>query len=145
METAELLTLMKGLAEVLPPSIKHDLSMVMHKLTYPMRDILEQVPAASLTERAKKLKVSRQTLYVWASEKYRPTLKQAKIIAKLSGVPIEHIVDDGFEEGYDARRKARKKVARVAKGSRKTPKRDRGVAPKRRSEGVARKRARAAE
>jgi DNA-binding XRE family transcriptional regulator len=142
METnAELLTTLNALSAGLPLPLQRDLRMVIHKATYPMRDILAKVPGDSLTDRAKKLKVSRQTMYVWASEKFRPTRVQAKRIAKVTGVPIEHILDDGFEVGDDTGRTARKKVARVATARKKTA-RGAIVAPaRRRGKSDARKRA----
>ena len=142
METnAELLTTLNALSAGLPLPLQRDLRMVIHKATYPMRDILAKVPGDSLTDRAKKLKVSRQTMYVWASEKFRPTKVQAKRVAKVTGVPIEHILNDGFEAGNDTGRKARKKAARVAKG-RKAPARPVvSAAPRRRSKPADRKRA----
>jgi DNA-binding XRE family transcriptional regulator len=142
METnSELITTLNALSADLPPPLQRDLRMVIHKATYPMRDILAKVPGDSLTDRAKKLKVSRQTMYVWASEKFRPTRVQAKRIAKVTGVPIEHILDDGFEVGDDVGRPARKKAARVA-SSRKKAARGAGVVqPRRRGKPAARKRA----
>jgi DNA-binding XRE family transcriptional regulator len=144
MEHIELISQLNALSAELPPSLQRELAMVLHKLTYPMKDILAKVPGLSLTERAKKLKVSRQTLYVWGSEKFRPTLKQAKRISKVTGIPVEHILDDGFEGKHVARRKAHKKVAGVAKASRKTPKRNGGATPVRRRKAPARKRSEAA-
>jgi DNA-binding XRE family transcriptional regulator len=95
--------------------LKHALRGVAHKLRYPMADILAKVPGETLSARARKIGVSRQTLYVWAEEKFRPTPRQAKVIAKLTGVPVEHIVDDGFVENWnDARKTAVKKAAKVA-------------------------------
>jgi DNA-binding XRE family transcriptional regulator len=101
--------------------LKRELQAVAHKLRYPMADILAKVPGDNLTARARKIGVSRQTLYVWAEERFRPTARQAKIIAKLTGVPIEQIVDDGFVEGWsDARKKIAKKAAKVAARADKT-------------------------
>jgi DNA-binding XRE family transcriptional regulator len=101
--------------------LKHALRGVAHKLRYPMTDILAKVPGETLSARARQIGVSRQTMYVWAEEKFRPTPAQAKIISKLTGVPVEHIVDDGFVEGWnDARKKAAKKTAKVAARGKKT-------------------------
>lgn len=143
METnSELITTLNALSAGQPLALQRDIRMVVHKATYPMRDILAKVPGDSLTDRAKKLGVSRQTMYVWASEKFRPTRVQAKRVAKVTGVPIEHILDDGFEVHDDTGRKARKKTARVATARKKTAKRDRNTAPKRRSASPSRKIAR---
>jgi DNA-binding XRE family transcriptional regulator len=143
MET-ELVTQLKALTDGLPAPLQREVRMAVHKITYPMVDILAKVPGDSLTDRAKKLGVSRQTMYVWASEKFRPTRVQAKRIAKVTGVPIEHILDDGFEGDNDTGRKARKKAARVATGRKKTARRAGGAQPKRRSKASARKRTDAA-
>jgi DNA-binding XRE family transcriptional regulator len=105
----------------LAPAVKRELQATAHKLRYPMSDILAKVYSDTLTERARRIGVSRQTLYVWADEKFRPTLRQAKVISKLTDVPVEHIVDDGFVEGWsDARKKAAKKTAKVAARGGKT-------------------------
>ena len=96
-------------------ALKRELQAVAHKLRYPMADILAKVPGESVADRARQIGVSRQTLYVWADERFRPTPRQAEIISGLSGVPVEHIVDDGFLEGWnDARKATAKKAARVA-------------------------------
>jgi DNA-binding XRE family transcriptional regulator len=137
----ELIASLTALSGGLPPPLLRELRRVVHKASYPMRDILSKVPGDSLTDRAKKLKVSRQTMYVWASEKFRPTRVQAKRIAKVTGVPIEHILDDGFEVGDDTGRKARKATARVAKSRKAIARHAGGAAPRRRSKPVARKRA----
>lgn len=131
MET-ELFNQLTELAQGLPVALQHEIKAVLHKMTYPMADIVAKVAGDTLTEKAKRLKVSRQTLYVWLSEKYRPTRVQARRLSRYSDVPIEHILDDGFEDKHDARRKARKKAARVASGSKKTTRRTKGTTPKRR-------------
>lgn len=113
---------LNSLASGLPAPLQREINMVVHKIAFPMNDILLKVPGTTLTDRAKKLKVSRQTMYVWLSEKFRPTRVQAKRIAKVTGVPIEHIVDDGFEDD-DTRKSARKKVARMATRSAENSKR----------------------
>jgi DNA-binding XRE family transcriptional regulator len=111
--------------------LKRELQAVAHKLRYPMADILAKVPGDNVSARARKIGVSRQTLYVWAEERFRPTARQARIIAKLTGVPIEQIVDDGFVEGWsDARKKTAKKAAKVAaRGDKKTGRAKRGASP----------------
>jgi DNA-binding XRE family transcriptional regulator len=142
METNDqLIASLTALSGGLPPPLLRELRRVVHKASYPMRDILAKVPGDSLTDRAKKLKVSRQTMYVWASEKFRPTRVQAKRIAKVTGVPIEHILDDGFEVDDDTGGKARKKAPRVAKARKALARHAISVAPRRRSKPIARKRA----
>jgi DNA-binding XRE family transcriptional regulator len=101
-------------------TLKRELQAIAHKLRYPMADILAKVPGDTLSARARKIGVSRQTMYVWAEEKFRPTLPQARTIAKLTGVPVEQIVDDGFVENWsDARKKIAAKAAKVARRSAK--------------------------
>lgn len=117
------------------PPIKVALQAVAHKLRFPMKDILEKVPGDTLSARARAIGVSRQTMYVWAEERFRPTLAQARIISELSDVPVEQIVDDGFVEGWsDAGKKVAKKVAKVARRSAKAkahPKRGSGATRRR--------------
>lgn len=128
----ELINHLMAASEGLPAPLKREVNAVIHKITYPMADILAQVPGASLTDRAKKLRVSRQTMYVWASERFRPTKVQAKRIARVTGVPIEQIIDNGFETAKRTRRKAGKKAATVAKGRKGKTRTDRVASPKRR-------------
>lgn len=104
------------------PALARDLLAVAHKLRYPMADILAKVPGDTLAERARKIGVSRQTMYVWAKEQFRPSSQQAAIIAELTGVPAEQIAEyqEGKNETRDngARKPARKKIARLAKAGR---------------------------
>jgi DNA-binding XRE family transcriptional regulator len=106
------------------PAIASDLRAVAHKLRHPMADILAKVPGDTLAERARQIGVSRQTMYVWAAEKFRPSTEQATIIADLTGVPIDDIRDyqEGNNGGTDgAGKAARKTRARLAKASRSLP------------------------
>ena len=103
------------------PAIATDLRAVAHKLRHPMADILAKVPGDTLAERARKVGVSRQTMYVWAAENFRPSTEQATIIANLTGVPVDDIRD--YQEGKDdgtngAGKPARKTRPRLAKASR---------------------------
>lgn len=118
-KNAELLKTLNSLIAHQPAPLRREIEMVAHKLKYPMADILAKMKLGSVSEQARKLKVSRQTIYVWTSERYRPTSLQAKRIAKLTGVPIENIIDNGFEVKRDARRKANAKAARLAAKRRK--------------------------
>jgi DNA-binding XRE family transcriptional regulator len=105
------------------PALARDLRAVAHKLRYPLADILAKVPGETLAERARKIGVSRQTMYVWAQERFRPSTQQAAIIAKLTGIPVEQIGEyqEGKDETHDngARKPARKKVTLLAKAGRK--------------------------
>ena len=106
------------------PALASDLLAVAHKLRYPMAAILAKVPGDTLAERARAVGVSRQTMYVWAAERFRPSNEQAAIIAKLTGVPIAQIM--AFQEGKDeptngAGKTPRKARTRLAKASRVVP------------------------
>ena len=107
------------------PALANDLRAVAHKLRHPMADILAKVPGDTLAERARRIGVSRQTMYVWAQERFRPSSAQAAIIAELTGVPVEQIAD--YQEGKDETRAngsgktPRKKVKRLAKAGRSLP------------------------
>lgn len=131
--TLESLDKIIGLQALAP--IKRELQAVAHKLRFPMVDILAKVPGETLTERARQIGVSRQTLYVWAEERFRPTFHQAQTISGLTGVPIEHIVDNGFLENWsDARKEAAIKAAKVARRRKKAkarPKRGGGATRRR--------------
>ena len=103
------------------PALANDLRAVAHKWKHPMAAILAKVPGDTLAERARQIGVSRQTMYVWAQERFRPSGAQAAIIAKLTGTPVEQIGD--YQEGkHDgAGETPRKKVARLGKASRSLP------------------------
>lgn len=116
MDNDELIRRLGVLSKGQPAPLKREIEAVTHKVRFPMKDILAKVPGDNLAARARKLKVSRQTMYVWLSEKFRPTVPQAIQIWRMTGVPVEHIVDDGFEATYVAEQQAGKKAARVATG-----------------------------
>ena len=106
------------------PALASDLLAVAHKLRYPMAAILAKVPGDTLAERARQIGVSRQTMYVWAQERFRPSNELAAIIAKLTGVPITQIM--AYQEGKDDRtngtgKTPRKTRPRLAKASRSVP------------------------
>jgi DNA-binding XRE family transcriptional regulator len=105
-------------------ALANDVLAVAHKFRYPMAKILAKVPGDTLAERARQIGVSRQTMYVWAQERFRPSADQAAIIAKLTGVPIEQILtyqegDNGGTNG--AGKTPRKTRTRLAKASRSLP------------------------
>lgn len=120
---------LKALAAKSPAPLQREMKMVLHKITYPMEKILAKVPGETLAERARALKVSRQTMYVWLNEKFRPTLVQAKRISRVTGVPITHIIDNGWEVELDLRAKARAKAARMAARREKDTERPEGTEP----------------
>jgi DNA-binding XRE family transcriptional regulator len=104
-------------------AITHDLLAVAHKLRYPMAAILAKVPGDTLAERARKCGVSRQTMYVWAQERFRPRGEQAEIIAKLTGVPVAQICElsEGFYNDDGVGEADRPPSPRLAKAGRKLP------------------------
>jgi DNA-binding XRE family transcriptional regulator len=105
-------------------ALANDLMAVAHKARYPMAAILAKVPGDTLAERARQIGVSRQTMYVWAQERFRPSADQAAIIAKLTGVPVEQIRDyqESNNGGTDGAGKTpRKTRTRLAKASRSLP------------------------
>lgn len=106
------------------PGIRRDIAAIAHKIRHPLAEILAKVPGDTLAERARQIGVSRQTMYVWAQERFRPSTDQARIIADLTGVPIEQIRE--YQEGKDdgtngARKTPRKTRVRMAKASRSLP------------------------
>jgi DNA-binding XRE family transcriptional regulator len=129
-------------------ALANDLRAVAHKLRYPMAAILAKVPGETLAERARQIGVSRQTMYVWAQERFRPSTEQAATIAKLTGIPVEQIMayQEGKDDGTNGAGKApRKTRARLAKASRSLPAgaarvraKQRGVAVKQGKRGQAR-------
>jgi DNA-binding XRE family transcriptional regulator len=102
------------------PALQHELRATIHKLRYPMRAILAKVPGDSVAERAEAIGVSRQTLYIWQDEKFRPIAAIADKISKLTGVPAEHIME--LEDGNnDIGGTARKAAAKLAGRSQAAP------------------------
>jgi len=117
-------TLATAVQKATLPALATDLLAVAHKLRYPMAAILAKVPGDTLAERARQIGVSRQTMYVWAQERFRPSSEQAAIIAKLTGVPVEQIMvyQEGKDDGTNgAGKPARKTRPRLAKASRSLP------------------------
>jgi DNA-binding XRE family transcriptional regulator len=100
--------------DINPPVVKFEFLSVLHKLRYPMADILAKVPGDTIADRARAIGVSRQTMYIWTDEKFRPAPAVAKRISKLTGVPAEHIRD--LEDGHDVGGSPRKAAAKLAGG-----------------------------
>jgi DNA-binding XRE family transcriptional regulator len=114
--TQQLETLETLVAAIDHETIKRDLNAVAHKLRYPMVDILASVPGDGVIAKAKAIGVSRQMLYVWMDEKARPNAAQARKIAKLTDIPTDHILANGFKEDTgDTRRKRAKARGKLAK------------------------------
>lgn len=101
--------------------LRRDVEAIAHKLRHPMADILEKIPGDGYRERAEAIGVKRQTVYLWAEEKFRPNAEQAAVIAKLTGEPAAHIRADGFKEGDgDTRRTATQAAKKLAGGGETT-------------------------
>ena len=62
-----------------------------NRINTPMASVLERVKGATINEKAKRAKVSRQTWYTWIREEARPNVRQAKVLAKLTGFSVEEI------------------------------------------------------
>lgn len=112
---------LEKMADRMPqPAIRHSILQAAHVLRYPMRDILAKIPGDTLKDRAEAIGVSRQTMYVWMHERFRPGADQAAIISKLTGTPVWQIrdlqeSDDGDDVGT-ASPKARARVAGDVEG-----------------------------
>jgi DNA-binding XRE family transcriptional regulator len=121
-EYQQALELLKQASNAIPfRYLKRELAAIAHKLRYPLFDILEKIPGDSLRERAEAVGVSRQTMYVWGQEKFRPSAEQAALISKLTGVPEAHIRADGYREGKnDVGGTAVKAAAKLASGGKTT-------------------------
>lgn len=75
------------------PGIRHSVMQTVHILRYPMKEILAKIPGETIKERAEAIGVSRQTMYVWANECFRPQVELATRISNLTGVPVWQIRD----------------------------------------------------
>lgn len=110
---------LEKMADRMPQAaIKLRISRTAHVLRYPMKDILAKVPGDTLKERAEAIGVSRQTMYVWLREKYRPAADQADTISELTGIPVWQIRDleDEDDDAGTASPKARGRMAKDGKG-----------------------------
>lgn len=125
--------LQQAINEAELPGIRVDLLAVAHKLRYPMTDILAKVPGDTLAERARQIGVSRQTMYVWAQERFRPGGDVAAKIAELTGVPIEQIIEyqEGKDDGHGAGKPPRKARPRMAKNGKRLSARKTGAGAER--------------
>lgn len=112
----------------LNPVLNGEFKALVHKLRHPMTKILAKVPGETLADRARAIGVSRQTMYVWQAEQFRPVGNQAKKIAKLTGVRVEHI----REYADDTGRTPAKKAPKLAKRSKKAPRGNGGRAKRQR-------------
>lgn len=108
-----------------------DLAFIDARLRFPMADILAKVEGDTIAARAREIGVSRQTLYVWANEKLRPSAEQARTLEKLTGVPADVIRADITERVNEIEQAARKTRAEMAKAVKGVPPRPGRTRPKR--------------
>lgn len=108
--------------EGLGAGVRHSVMQTIHILRYPMKDILDKIPGQTLKERAEAVGVSRQTMYVWANECFRPQVELATRISNLTGVPVWQIRDLPMRiEDDDARTASPEASGRVAKDGDSVP------------------------
>lgn len=61
------------------------------RLKLPMSVVIDKIPGAHMTAKAASVGVTRQSLYYWLNGTTRPSQKQAKAIAALTGFDAEEI------------------------------------------------------
>jgi transcriptional regulator with XRE-family HTH domain len=92
-KTEQALKLIEQLVRISPnPGTAMAAMQMRERLLLPMSVILARVPGDSITERAAKCNVSRQAYYAWLRGMARPSEKQAKRLARLTGYRPEDIV-----------------------------------------------------
>lgn len=88
------LKLAERLAKIAPGSDEGLLlrvTQIRDRLKTPMADVLAKVPGESVTEKCKKIGITRQNYYAWLKGAYRPNRRQARKLAQLTGVAVEAI------------------------------------------------------
>lgn len=69
-----------------------DVIKLLHRMELlPMASILERVPGETVTDKAHRVGISRQTYYYWLQGRSRPSLEVAERLAKLTGIPLRSI------------------------------------------------------
>jgi transcriptional regulator with XRE-family HTH domain len=58
----------------------------------PMTEVLEKVPGKTVAQKADSCGVTRQTYYNWLRNEFRPSLSQAQVIAKITGIALDRII-----------------------------------------------------
>ena len=66
-------------------------SQLRDRLKTPMSMVLDAVQGDTVTEKAKRIGITRQAYYAWYKGEYRPNLKQAKRLAHLTDFSAEDI------------------------------------------------------
>jgi DNA-binding XRE family transcriptional regulator len=89
------LKLAERLLEIAPGNLDEGMLMrvqqIRDRLKTPMAQILEKVPGDSLSDRARRIGITRQCYYAWLRGEYRPNLRQSKRLANLTGLRVEEI------------------------------------------------------
>jgi DNA-binding XRE family transcriptional regulator len=80
-----------ALAPETDESVLRRAQQILDRLKTPMLAVLQKVPGGSVTEKAKKIGITRQAYYCWARGEYRPNLKQSKKLAALTGYSVGEI------------------------------------------------------
>ena len=68
------------------PGVVHQLLIVRRLLKTPLREVLAKVPGQTVSEKARKVGVSRQTYYMWQRGQARPNATQAARLEEITGV-----------------------------------------------------------
>lgn len=61
------------------------------RLKLPMWMVIDKIPGETMVAKAKRIGVSRQTIYYWLSGETRPNKKQARLLATLTGFDAAEI------------------------------------------------------
>ena len=61
------------------------------RIKTPMSEVLDAVQGDTVTEKAKRIGITRQAYYAWYKGEYRPNMKQAKRLAYLTDFTAEDI------------------------------------------------------
>lgn len=61
------------------------------RLKTPMEAVLAKVPGESVTEKCKRIGITRQNYYAWLKGEYRPNPRQSRKLAAITGFKAEDI------------------------------------------------------
>ena len=64
---------------------------VVDRLKTPMSVVLDAVQGDSVTEKCKRIGITRQNYYCWLKGEYRPNLKQSRRLAHITGLDVDEI------------------------------------------------------
>ena len=71
--------------------LKDRIGKILTRTKLPMDLVVEKIPGATMIEKAKRVHVTRQTMYYWYKGMTRPNKKQARIVASLTGYDADLI------------------------------------------------------